>query len=219
MRPSKLVEKVGGSYAKELGIDLSRSESGEIHKWLFAAVLFGARISEKIAVKTYREFEHASVLSPDRILDAGKDKLVRILDHGGYARYDFKTTAKLQDVSRTLVQEYKGDPNVLHDCARDTPDLERRIKNLGKGIGSITANIFLRELRGIWTKAEPLPVERTINAAKALKFIPASMSDPAHVLSALKNAWRADRMKPEDFADFEAALVRYEAMLRRKSAV
>jgi hypothetical protein len=30
------------------------------------------------------------------------------------------------------------------------------LKALGKGIGDVTANIFLRELRSIWSKAEPL---------------------------------------------------------------
>jgi hypothetical protein len=45
------------------------------------------------------------------------------------------------------------------------------------------------------------------------------MNDPARILQTLKDAWQADRMKLEDFADFEAALVRYEAMLRRKSVV
>jgi hypothetical protein len=219
MRPSKLVETVGGAYAKELGIDLSLGKGDEIHKWFLAAILFGARISEKIAAKTYREFEHANVLAPRRILDAGKNTLVRLLDRGGYARYDFKTAAKLQDVSRSLMQQYKGSLNELHRRARDAQDLERRLKSLGKGIGGITVNIFLRELRGIWAKADPLPVDRTIQAAKALKFIPANMNDPAHILLTLKDAWEADQMRPEDFADFEAALVRYEAMSRRKSAV
>lgn len=217
MRPSKLVEQVGGAYASQLGIDLSRGESAEIHKWFIAAVLFGARISEKIAVKTYREFERVGVLSPHRILDAGWDKLVAILDRGGYVRYDFKTATKLLDVNQTLVRQYKGDLNVLHASAKDASDLEQRLKNLGKGIGGITVNIFLRELRGIWRKANPAPSERVIQAAKALGFVPLSMFDPARILQTLKAAWRADRMRPEDFADFEAALVRYEAILRRKS--
>lgn len=219
MRASKLVEKVGGTYAGELGIDLSRAEPMEIHKWFLAAILFGARISERIAARTYREFERAGVITPHQILEAGKDKLVRMLDRGGYARYDFKTAAKLLDVSRNLVQQYKGSVNELHRRARDVQDLEQRLKNLGKGIGAVTANIFLRELRGIWPKAEPLPGERTILTAQALKFIPANVADPHGALKALKEAWQADRMRLENFADFEAALVRYEAMLRKKSVM
>lgn len=217
MRPSKLVEKIGGTYAAQMGIDLSRGESSEIQKWFLAAILFGARISEKIAARTYREFERSGILSPRRILDADWNRLVEILDCGGYVRYDFKTATKLLDASRALVSEYKGDLNLLHRSATDAADLERRLKNLAKGIGCITVNIFLRELRGIWPKANPLPSERVIEAAKALGFIPAGMQDPARMLQTLKAAWQADRMKPEDFADFEAALVRYEATLRRAS--
>lgn len=216
MRPSKLVEQIGGTYARQLGIDLSGGEPAEIHKWFIAAVLFGARISEGLAAKTYREFERAGMLSPRRILDAGWDKLVAILDRGGYARYDFKTATKLLEVSRTLVGQYQGDLNVLHGCAVDSSDLEQRLKYLGKGIGDITVNIFLRELRGIWPKAEPLPAERVTQTAKALGFVPENMHDPVRILQALKDAWRADGARPEDFAEFEAALVRYEAMLRRK---
>lgn len=217
MHPSKLVEQVGGSYASQLGINLCRGDSAEIHKWFIAAVLFGARISEKIAAKAYREFEKAGVLSPHRIVDAGWDKLVAMLDRGGYARYDFKTATKLLDISRTLIRQYSGDLNLLHGSAADAVDLEQRIKNLGKGIGDITVNIFLRELRGIWPKAEPPPSERVLVAAYALGFLPTGLHDPARIVQALKDAWRADGMQPGDFAEFEAALVRYEAQLRRRT--
>lgn len=216
MHPSKLVEQVGGSYAGQLGINLSRGESAEIHKWFIAAVLFGARISERIAAKAYREFGKAGVLSPHRIVDAGWDRLVAMLDRGGYARYDFKTATKLLEISHNLIRQYSGDLNLLHNSAADAFDLEQRIKNLGKGIGDITVNIFLRELRGIWPKAEPPPSGRAIVAAHALGFLPAGLHDPARILQALKDAWRADGMRPGDFAEFEAALVRYEAALRRR---
>lgn len=216
MHPSELAEQVGGSYARQLGINLFRSESAEINKWFIAALLFGARISEKIAVKTYREFEKAGVLSPHRIVDAGWDKLVALLDCGGYARYDFKTATKLLDIHRALLRQYSGNLNLLHASAADPADLELRIKNLGKGIGDITVNIFLRELRGIWSKAEPSPSTRVIAAAHALGLLPAGRHDPTRVLLMLKDAWRMDGGKAEDFAGFEAALVRYEAAIRRR---
>lgn len=217
MRPSALLEEVGGSYARELGIELSRGAPAEIYKWFLAALLFGARISERIAVKTYREFEQAGILSPHKLVDAGWDALVAILDRGGYARYDFKTATKLLDVNRTLMQDYKGNLNALHDSAGDASDLEQRLRNLGKGIGEVTVNIFLRELRGIWPRANPLPSERVMRAAQALGFVPAGLHDRERILTALQDAWRADRMTPKKFADFEAALVRYEGASRRKS--
>jgi hypothetical protein len=142
MHPSTLVEQIGGRYADALGIALRGGRSAEIHKWLVAAILFGARISGKIAARTYREFERAGVLSPHRMLDAGWDALVDMLDRGGYARYDFKTATKLLNVHRGLMQQYGGDLNKLHDSARDARDLEQRVRNPGKGIGDATVNIF-----------------------------------------------------------------------------
>jgi hypothetical protein len=43
--------------------------------------------------------------------------------------------------------------------------------------------------------------------------------DPARILQALKAAWRADRMPPESFADFEAELERHQIGRRGKSAI
>jgi hypothetical protein len=213
-----LVEKFGGRYAGELGIDLSRGKSAEIYKWFLASLLFGARISGVIAEKAYREFERANLLSPQKILDAGWDNLVAILDRGAYVRYDFKTATKLLEVNRTLVRQCKGDLNMLHASATDASDLEQRLKHLGKGMGDITINIFLRELRGVWTMVDPVPTERVIRAARELGFIPKGMHDKAQILEALKDAWRADGMRAKEFPDFEAALLRYEATLRKKRA-
>lgn len=215
MRPSELVEQVGGSYSAELEIDLTGGDSAEIYKWLLASILFGARVSQSVAKKTYRQFAQAKLLSPHKLLEAGWDNLVGILDRGGYVRYDFKTATKLLNVSATLLQRYDGDLNALHAVARDESDLERRIKQLGKGIGDTTVNIFLRELRGIWKKAMPAPSERAMVAAKALRFVPASMHDPEPILKALKAAGRADHARDRNFSSFEAALVRYEARTRK----
>jgi len=41
--------------------------------------------------------------------------------------------------------------------ALDSKDLERRLIEF-KGFGPTAVNIFLRELRGIWSKANPPPI-------------------------------------------------------------
>lgn len=214
--PSALIAQFGGSYAKELGIDLSRGDSKEIQKWFLAALLFGARISVKTAMKTYQEFERAGLVQPGRLLDAGWNELVRVLGRGGYTRYDFKTATKLLEVANTLMQDYAGDLNGLHRNAADEAELEQRIKHLAKGIGYVTVNIFLREMRGIWTKAQPLPSERTVQAAKALGFVDANLCDKTVILQRLKAVAREDGIKSEDFPEFEAALVRYGTTLHKK---
>lgn len=203
-----LIERLGSRFSLSLGINLSSGDKREVFKWFLASILFGARISETIVINTYREFEEKRILSPEDILDTGWDGLVEILDRGGYVRYDFKTATKLLDVCRSLMDKYRGDLNVLHSMATDEGDLEERLKALGKGIGDVTANIFLREMRGIWKKAEPLPSEMVIMAAGNTGIIPEELKDKKESLRLLMEKWNSEGMKMKDFPDLEAALLR-----------
>jgi len=139
-------------YSEELGIDLSKGEE-EIFKWFLASILFGRRISEEIAKRTYRTFEKYNILSPEKIIEAGWDELVGILDEGGYVRYDFSTATRLLEICEELLDRY-GSLSKLHESAKDEKDLEKKLLAF-KGIGSVTVNIFLRELRPFWEKANP----------------------------------------------------------------
>jgi endonuclease III len=133
-------------YSEDLGIDLS--EPAGRFRWFLASILFGARISERIAVNTYRQFEMAGVDTAEAIIEAGWDRLVEILDSGGYVRYDFSTASKLLDIMSSLKGKYGSLENLYHQ-ASDARDLERRLQEF-KGIGPVTVQIFLRELRGQW---------------------------------------------------------------------
>lgn len=201
-----LVEELGKTYSKLLGIDLLSGRRDEIFKWFLASVLFGARISESIAVKTYKEFEKKKVLSPEKIGDTGWDGLVRILDEGGYVRYDFKTATKLLEAAANLLKGYQGDLNILHSRAKDAQNLEKKLINLGKGIGQVTVAIFLRELRAIWEKADPFPTTLAVEAALNLGFTKEDSTEK--VLQDLKSLWNKSKIKGKDFTHFETALLR-----------
>ncbi|MCK4404448.1 MAG: hypothetical protein KAW02_05090 [candidate division Zixibacteria bacterium] len=203
----KLVQNLGERFSTSLGIDLSGADSTEIFKWFLASILFGARISESIVVKTYRQFEKEGVLSCQKILDTGWDSLVKILDDGGYVRYDFKTATKLLEVMEALQKLYRGDLNQLHQEAKDFFDLENRLKNLGKGIGQVTANIFLRELRETWEKADPYPAELVILATKNLGLC-STKKIKKEILKELKSVWQKNPVEGKTFVDFETALLR-----------
>jgi endonuclease III len=200
----KLMAALGGKFSTELGIDLSKGESQEIFKWFLASKLYGARISSKIAGRTYNEFKRRGVLTPDKILKTGWHALVQILDDGGYARYDFSTATKLLEIIKTLKRDYDGDLNQLHQKASDPRDLEDRLKALGKGIGTVTVNIFLRELRTVWPKARPEPSEPVKLAARNLGLL----RREGNALEVLQQIWSAHPIPDNDFCDFEAALVR-----------
>lgn len=213
--PGELVMKLGGRYASALGIDLAAADAGERFKWFLAALLYGARISESLATRTWREFAARDVLTPERILRTGWDKLVVILDAGGYVRYDYKTATRLLDACGALTRDYGGSLDTLHGHAADPRDLENRIKALGKGIGDVTVSIFLRELRGIWGQADPPLSPLALTAAIAMGYLCHETQNPDHALSKLREAWATDGQAASRFADFESALVREGLRLRR----
>ena len=145
-------------YSEELCIRLKENSDGELFKWFLASILFGARISETIAKRTYRTFERYNLLEPTRILKAGWNFLVNpIMREGGYVRYDGKTSTQILRDCETLIKKYDGSLKKLHNESRDSKDLENRLMDF-YGIGPITMNIFLRELRPFWKKADPEPL-------------------------------------------------------------
>jgi len=209
-----LVKNLGERYSEVLKINLASKDDKEIFKWFLASVLFGAPITETSVIKTYRCFEKREVLTPNKILETGWNGLVKILDEGSYTRYDFKTADKLLDVMGNLNTRYGGSLSKLHEDAAGSLDLEERLKELGKGIGDVTVSIFLRDLRGVWRKADSKPTPLVILAAKRLGIV--ETENPEQALRELKEFWRENKIAGKSFVDFETALLRYGKDLRRK---
>ena len=174
MRSKRKCERLGvvdelskiPSYSRELGLDLRKP--GDRFKWFLASMLFAKRISAEISKKTFLLFEAEGLATPDAILRAGWDKLVEVLDAGGYVRYDFSTATNLLEMAKGLKQRY-GNLERVHKQAADPRDLERLLQEL-RGIGPTATNIFLRELRGIWPKAKPKPSELALKVARRLEL-------------------------------------------------
>jgi len=198
-----LLQTFPQTYSEELGIDLKSKKEGEIFNWFLASILFAHRIGENIAKKTYTEFKGEKLLTPEKMLDAGWDELVRVLDNGGYVRYDFSTASALLEIMKKLKADY-GSLTKLHEQSKDQKDLEDMLKEF-KRVGPTTVNIFLRELRDIW-KAEPLPSKFTVIAANNLELI--KTKDPDKALNQLKKVWRKNKIKNKTFSNFETALLR-----------
>jgi endonuclease III len=201
-----LVKNLGERYSKMLRINLASKDDKEIFKWFLASILFGAPITETAAMKTYECFRKHDVLTPKRILDTGWDGLVKILDEGGYTRYDFKTADKLLEVMQNFMEKYDGSLSKIHEEASDISDLENRLKSLGKGIGDVTVVIFLRELRSFWRKAAPTPTSLVITAARNIGIIEDITAENA--LERLKDFWAENKDDVMSFVNFETALLR-----------
>lgn len=204
-----LTKRMPGRFSSELGLTLAPNRPNDLFLWFLAALLYGTRISGTIVAHTHSEFVRQGLVTPERILKTGWDRVVVVLDAGGYARYDFKTATKLLEVMRHLVDQYHGDLNQLHHAAKDARDLESRLKALGKGIGEVTVQIFLRELRDLWPKARPELSHLAVLAAKDLRLLsPAAARTGGSQVETLMALWNERERKNKTFSDFEAALVR-----------
>ncbi len=157
-------------YSEELGICLKKNTDAELFKWFLASILFGARITETIAKNTYKSFEKYKLLNPRRMLKAGWKFLVNpVMRKGGYVRYDEKTSTQLLKNCKTLIKKYKESLKKLYKETKNNQELENRLIEF-YGIGPVTANIFLRELRPFWKKANPEPLPIVKKLAKKYKI-------------------------------------------------
>jgi len=134
--------------AADLGIDLASNKEEELFKWLLACLLFGKPIQTNIAAQAYRTIVAAHLCSPDAILSAGWDELVRLLDEAHYVRYDFSTATKLLEICKELKRSYENVTNLI--AHSKTPrELSTKLQEF-KNVGPVTARIFLREMRPYW---------------------------------------------------------------------
>jgi endonuclease III len=132
-------------YSTELGINLRKKTEAELFKWFLASLLFGRPIQQEVAKSTYFEFKKENLLTSDKILKAGWDKLVKVLDNGHYVRYDFSTATKLLEICKALKREY-GNLTRLIKLSKNASNLSRKLQEF-KGIGPTTARIFIRDLK------------------------------------------------------------------------
>jgi hypothetical protein len=195
------VAAYGEPYSSMLGINLESKRNEEIVKWFLAAILYSKPIKESSATRTYRCLERYDITTARRVVGAGWDRLVSILDEGGYTRYDFSTADRLLEVFSNLERLYGGDLNGLYEASQDAVELEANLKKLGKGIGDTTVSIFLRDMTHIWTKAVPRPTPLVMMALKRLG------------IRDLKQYAKKHRLDP---IRMETALVRYSKDFLKK---
>jgi len=163
----QFVRENGKPYSEMLSINLGEGDPAYF-KWFLASILYSKPIRETSATKTYRLFEHYGLADPRSIVKAGWDRLVEVLDEGGYTRYDFSTADRLLEICGNLITHYNASLDILHQKSSDSRDLERRLMELGKGIGPVTVSVFLRDIRRVWSKADPSPTPKVKMAMSAL---------------------------------------------------
>jgi endonuclease III len=130
---------------RDLGIDLESGTESEYFKWFLACLLFGKSIQQEVAKRACLEFVREELITPEALIEAGWDRLVSVLDHGHYVRFDFSTTTKLLGISQSLMTRYGSLTNLFRQSS-DRRDLAKRLQEF-KGVGPVTTRIFLYDIK------------------------------------------------------------------------
>ena len=125
----------------DLGIDLSSGAPGQLYRWLLASLLFGKRIQQDIAARTWHVLIDNGLTSPEKFAGISRDQLMRLLTEGGYVHYRWKEDDELHAVMAGILKEY-GSVQDLVKGAGSPEELRRRLEEF-PGVGPVTANIFL----------------------------------------------------------------------------
>lgn len=207
---SDVVSVLGGRFSAELGIDVDAGDA-EVERWFLAATLFGARISASVAERTFRVLSEAGLARIGQARHVPWDDLVALLDEGGYARYDYRTAVRLQDLSKIIGERYDAQVAVIGSRYTNYPDLASALDAL-PGWGPTTIQLFLRELRGVWAGAQPPLDDRAGFAARHLGLAGRRAGDPD--LAELAELASECGL---DLRDLESGLVRLALAHRRRS--
>ena len=132
-----------------LGIDLQSLQERELFRWFLACLLFGKPVQQEIARRAFLQLDQAGVDSLEAVVNTGWNRLVDLLDRAHYVRYDFSTATKLLDVCNELMVRYGTLKHMIAQSA--TPAQLAKAMQEFKGIGPVTAGIFVREIRAIWS--------------------------------------------------------------------
>ncbi|MGE5327811.1 MAG: hypothetical protein ACM3KH_00585 [Thiobacillus sp.] len=133
--------------ASDLGFHVTGEES-ELFRWFLASYLFGKRIQQAVARRTWEVFMNHHVDTPKKISNQSWQQLVDLLGEGHYRRYDESTARNLLLASDKLIKDYGGKICNMYEASSDEEDFKRKLNEL-KGVGPKTVEIFLREVEPV----------------------------------------------------------------------
>lgn len=190
-----MLEKHGRTFAAELGADLSRNTPAPLYQLLCLALLTSAPVQADIAMQGTQALLDAGWTTPEKLRNSSWRERVTTLNRAGYARVDEKTASQLAELTDTLYSQYDDDLRQVRQRADGDINAAHKALKIFKGIGTIGADIFLREVQGIWPEFYPHADKATLAAARKLHL-------PAHAPDI------ADLVSRNDFPRLVAALVR-----------
>lgn len=162
-----LLDRQQRTYTAQAGIRL-RDTPAPLYQTLVLAILLSARIRADTAVAAAKALFDAGMRDPRSMADASWQRRVDALGEGGYRRYDERTSTMLGKGAELLLERYDGDLRRL----REEPDPKKALLDI-PGIGPTGADIFLRDVQGVWPEFAPYIDRKALDGARRLG-LPAS---------------------------------------------
>jgi hypothetical protein len=162
-----LLDRYGRTFAGEAGIKLS-DQPKPLYQLLVLATLLSARISAEVAVAAAKELFAAGYGTPKGMREASWQDRVDALGRGHYRRYDERTSTMLGEGAELLMDRWKGDLRRLRDEAGGDAGRIGALLMEFPGIGPTGADIFLREVQGVWPQVAPHLDKRVLDGAGKL---------------------------------------------------
>lgn len=129
--------------AEEFGLDVLAGDT-DMFRWFLLCYLFGKPIRSEAAVATWQLFVDDRLDTPWAIMDASERKLVRLLNRGGYTRYQHVTARGLKVCMERLINHYEGSLSLMLENSQSEDEFTKRLQEL-HGVGPKVAEIFGRE--------------------------------------------------------------------------
>lgn len=162
-----LLDRQRRTDAAQAGIRL-RNTPAPLYQTLVLAILLSAPIRSDTAVAAAKALFDAGMRTPRAMADASWQQRVDALGEGGYRRYDERTSTMLGKGAELLLERYGGDLRRL----REAPDPKKALLDI-PGIGPTGADIFLRDVQGVWSEFAPYIDHKALDGARRLG-LPAS---------------------------------------------
>jgi endonuclease III len=168
----KLLDRYGESFAEQAGIRLS-DQPGPLYQLVVLTTLLSARITASVAVAAARELFAAGYRTPAAMARATWQQRVDALGRGHYRRYDERTATMLGDGAQLCLDRWHGDLRRLRADAGGQVGRVRTLLMQFPGIGPTGADIFVREVQGVWPEYEPF-LDAKVRAGGAKLHLPSS---------------------------------------------
>jgi hypothetical protein len=147
---AEVVHRWGTSYAADAGIRL-RDTPAPLYQLCVLATVLARPVAAATGVAACRELRRAGGTTAVRMAALTWQQRVDALGRAHYRRLDESTATILGEAAEHLRTEYRGDLRRLADRAeRDVGRATELLTGI-PGIGPTGADIFLREVQGIWS--------------------------------------------------------------------